>query len=201
MGPGLLSGASWAFQGAPYERDFDLRAPDSNPKPPGPKPTINHVYQFFQASTIPRPWGSRSPRFFFIVHRYGIMTPFDKDVFFFPLGFSRDFWHKGTSLSRIRWPLQQQRRRAPPRRIHVKTRRFPRRWLTVWREKLRGRKTWECLMSHIFFWILDCWSQRCTPQSLTNGSPDNDCFSLQVRLYLRLVWVVDFQVNHVSLKN
>ena len=33
-------GARWlGFLGSPYERDCYLRAPDSNPKPPGPKPT------------------------------------------------------------------------------------------------------------------------------------------------------------------
>ena len=35
-------GARWlGFLGSPYERDCYLRAPDSNPKPPSPKPTIN----------------------------------------------------------------------------------------------------------------------------------------------------------------
>ena len=32
----------FGFLGSPYESDCYLRAPDSNPKPPGPKPTINH---------------------------------------------------------------------------------------------------------------------------------------------------------------
>ena len=36
-------GARWfGFLGSPYERDCYLRVPDSNPKPPGPKPPIYH---------------------------------------------------------------------------------------------------------------------------------------------------------------
>ena len=35
-------GARWfGFLESPYERDCYLGVPDSNPKPPGPKPTIN----------------------------------------------------------------------------------------------------------------------------------------------------------------
>ena len=36
--------ARWfGFLGFPYERDCYLGVPDSNPKSPGPKPTIKHL--------------------------------------------------------------------------------------------------------------------------------------------------------------
>ena len=48
-------GARWfGFLGSPYERDCYLRVPDSNPKPPGPKPPIYHHRGNMIHSTILR---------------------------------------------------------------------------------------------------------------------------------------------------
>ncbi len=46
-------GARFGFLGFPYERDCYLRVPDSNPKPPGPKPPINH---YLSASPPKKKW-------------------------------------------------------------------------------------------------------------------------------------------------
>ena len=46
------NGKLFGFLGSPYERECYLGAPDSNPKPPGPKPPIYQVVDPF--------WGNRN---------------------------------------------------------------------------------------------------------------------------------------------